>query len=395
MPADIWIACHGPLACNSGEHVRALATELARSGHAITVCVPEITPDDGGLPAAVRVSTFAEAMRGPAVAPPALVHLWTPRERMRRFHEAVCRRFAADIPHIVHLEDHEGLILARQMRLATAEIDDIRDGLRPLDVPDHLTHPMLGGRLLATAAGITALAEPLVAALPAGLPVAVIHPGFDPAFAAPRPGAARAVRARLGLPPDRHVVTYTGNVHAANVDEVRSLFIAVALVNRMGLALTIVRTGQDHVPLVDHGADILRGHTIDLGIVPRDELPDLVHAADVLVQPGRVDDWNAHRFPSKLPDFLVSGRPVILPRVNVGALLAPGREAIVLEEATAESIARTLVEWLPKRDALDAVGRAGAAFAHRELTWGRAAEAVARLYDQVLTAGVSTSSAAT
>jgi glycosyltransferase involved in cell wall biosynthesis len=381
MP-DVWIACHGPLACNSGNHVRALAVELARKGFAVRVCVPERSAADDEVPAEVAVATFAEALRAPVA--PALVHLWTTRERMRHFHAAICRRFGGDVPHVVHLEDDEALLLAEQMRLTPTEIDDVRDGLRPLDVPDHLTHPLLGGRLLATAAGVTALAEPLVEGLAPGLPVAVFRPGYDPIFAAARPAAPRAVRARLGLSADRHLVTYTGNVHTSNVDEVRSLAIAVALVNRMGLPVTLVRTGQDHVPLADHGADVLAANTVALGVVPRDDLPDLVHAADILVQPGRVDRWNAHRFPSKLPDFLVSGRPVILPRVNVGTLLDPGREAIVLAEATAEPIARALLEWLPRRHALDTIGRAGAAFARRELTWSRAADLVAGVYDRIL-----------
>jgi glycosyltransferase involved in cell wall biosynthesis len=299
---------------------------------------------------------------------------------MRHFHEAVCRRFAVQVPHVVHLEDNENILLAQQMRLTAAEIDDVRDGLRPLDVPDHLTHPLHGARLLATARGVTALVEPLVAGLPAGLPVAVFHPGYDPMFAPPRPDAARAVRARLGLAAERHVVTYTGNVHASNVDEVRSLSIAVALANRMGCPLTLIRTGVDHVPLTDHGGDVLHEHVIALGTVPRGDLPDLVHAADLLVQPGRVDAWNSCRFPSKLPDFLVSSRPVILPRVNLGTLVEHGREAIVLPEATAEPIARAMIEWLPQRERLEAIGQAGGAFARRELTWERAADAVAGLY---------------
>lgn len=382
-PPDVWLACHGPLACNSGHHVRALAGELVRRDLRVTVCVPERSPADADLPAAVAVRTFAEAPRS-ADGPPRLLHLWTPRERMRRFHEDVVARFGPDIRLVVHLEDNETLLLAQQMGLTAAEIDDVRDELRPLDVPDHLMHPLLGGRLLAAAAGVTALVAPLVVGLPGTTPTAVFRPGFDPLFAAPRPEAAATVRRRLGIPPGAALVAYTGNVHASNVDEVRSLYIAVALANRMGRPVKLVRTGVDYVPLADHGGDVLREHVRELGTVPRGDLPDLVHAADLLVQPGRVDDWNRLRFPSKLPDYLVSGRPVMLPRVNLGADLEHGREAIVLPEAGAEQIAAALVEWLPQREQLAAIGAGGAEFARRELTWSIAADTVAGLYRRIL-----------
>ena len=382
-PPDAWLACHGPLTCNSGHHVRALAGELVGRDLRVTVCVPERSAADAELPAAVAVRTFAEATRL-TDSPPRLLHLWTPRERMRRFHEDVVARFGPDIRLVVHLEDNETLLLAQQMQLTAAEIDDVRDELRPLDVPDHLTHPLHGGRLLAAAAGVTALVAPLVAGLPGTTPTAVFRPGFDPLFAPPRPGAAAAVRRRLAIPPGFALVAYTGNVHASNVDEVRSLYIAVALANRMGRPVKLVRTGVDYVPLADHGADVLREHVHELGMVPRGDLPDLVHAADLLVQPGRVDDWNRLRFPSKLPDYLVSGRPVMLPRVNLGADLDHGRQAVVLPEAGAEQIAAALVEWLPRRERLAAIGASGAEFARWHLTWSNAADTVAGLYRHLL-----------
>jgi glycosyltransferase involved in cell wall biosynthesis len=386
--ADVWLACHGPLSCNSGQHVAAIAAGLAHRGHRPTICVPERSGDDRAVAESARVLTFGDAARAADISRPDLVHLWTPRERMRRFLDAVHRRHGP-VPHLVHLEDNESLLLRQQLRLLPHETADVADGLRPLDVPDHLAHPQHARNLIAAAAGVTALIESLVAEVPAGVPVAVFRPGFDPAFAAPRPAATRDVRRRLGIADGTALVAYTGNVHAANVEEVRSLYLAVALANRTGLAVTLVRTGVDHVPLADQGLAELRRHTIELGCVPRADLPDLVHAADVLVQPGRADDWNACRVPSKLPEWLVSGRPVILPRVNLGVDLDHGRTAIVLEEATAEGIVAALRTWLPQRDQLAAIGAAGREHALESLTWAAAADAVAELYDRVLHAAAA------
>ena len=378
---EVWIACHGPLSCNSGGHVRPLAVGLARRGYSVTVCVPERADDEGDL-GDVRVTTFAAAIAG-AGPPPDLVHLWTPRERMRRFLAAVCHRHGP-VPHLVHLEDDEGLLVRRQLGLTAADFDQVAGGRRPLEVPDHLAHPGHARQLVAEAAGVTALIEPLLGSVPAGVPKACFRPGFDPAFATPRPEAGRFVRRRLGIDGGCAVVAYTGNVHAANVDEVRSLYLAVALANRAGLPITLVRTGVDFVPLCEHGHAELHRHAIELGHVPRADLPDLVHAADVLVQPGRVDEWNARRVPSKLPEWLVSGRPVILPRVNLGLDLVHGENAIVLPEAMAEPIVAALREWLPRPERLAAIGAAGREFALRKLTWEAATDAVADLYGRVL-----------
>ena len=43
--------------------------------------------------------------------------------------------------------------------------------------------------------------------------------------------------------------------------------------------------------------------------------------ADVLVQPGRAGPFNDYRLPSKLPEFLSAGRPVVLPATNLARQL--------------------------------------------------------------------------
>ena len=301
---------------------------------------------------------------------------------MRLFYQELCRRFGENLPYIVHLEDNETLLLQQQMRLSADDITDVREGLRPLSVPNHLTHPLHGEQFIAGAAGVTALIDALVSHIPMATPTAVFWPGFDPIFAKRRPEAGDVIRRRFRIPDTCFLTTYTGNVHSSNVDEVRSLYVAVAIANRMGLPLKLIRTGIDYVPLTDHGSDELRAHAIELGMVARDELPNLVHAADILVQPGRVDVWNSFRVPSKLPDFLASGRPVMLPRVNLGTILTHGHNAIVLPEATAERIAASLLEWLPRRSRLVAIGAAGAMFAKDSLAWPRAGATVTALYDQ-------------
>ena len=172
-------------------------------------------------------------------------------------------------------------------------------------------------------------------------------------------------------------------MHFSNADEIRSLYIAVALVNRMGMPLTLIRTGDDSVPLAEHGADLLKENAIELGRVPKVRLPLLLQLADVLVQPGLNDRWNRMRVPSKLPEFLVSGRPVVLPRANLGAVLQTEKNAFVLEDATASSIADTLIMSLPDKNLRERIGFNGRKFALEHLQWNKAALSVENLYNEI------------
>ena len=71
---------------------------------------------------------------------------------------------------------------------------------------------------------------------------------------------------------------------------------------------------------------------VTLGRVDRPFLIDLLKSADVFVQPGRPGPFNDYRLPSKLPEFMAVGRPIILPATNVGLRLRPGVEAMLLTE---------------------------------------------------------------
>ena len=76
-----------------------------------------------------------------------------------------------------------------------------------------------------------------------------------------------------------------------------------------------------------------------LGWVSRSELPDIMSAADMFVQPGHPGPFNDYRIPCKLPEYFAMGRPVILPRTNLGLKVENGREGYVLDNVDAEGIA--------------------------------------------------------
>jgi glycosyltransferase involved in cell wall biosynthesis len=381
----VCIVCHGPLSSNSGRHVSSLAKELQSIGWSTVICVPSIDYSEETSLEGVAIYTFQDFLDSPNRFDCDLYHYWTPREVIRSFHVALCRESKDDsIKYVIHFEDDESILLRDQIKLPDAIEHCQIDAFSNIQIPPHLTHPVFGRHFAEKASGLTALTSTLLEDF-ALKSKAVFWPGYDDHFEEIAANdSLEAARRELDIPRDNYIITYIGNLHCSNLEEVRSLYIAVALVNRMGLPLTLIRTGHDSVPLSSHGVKLLKENVRELGHVPKARLPVFLQLADILIQPGRDDTWNRKRVPSKLPEFLVSGRPVVLPRANLGVILRDGKDAIVLEHATAASITETLLKFLPEPALRAEIGSGGRLFALEHLQWKKAANSVDRLYKQIL-----------
>jgi len=378
---NVLLVSHTDFTGNSALHVVAIAAELARLGLDPVVAVPQ-RPHEIGEISDVAVPTvayrdvldarFADG-RGPDI-----VHAFSPRELVRRLIVDVVDRF--DVPYVVHLEDNDEAILAAHLGVEAALLRRL-----PIPILDELVgpshaQPARARRLLALAGGVTVITRRLLELVPEDVPTRVVHAGYDPRLLDAAPSRA-AARAALTLPDDAFVLAYTGSVHAANLDEVSTLYDAVGALRADGRRVVLVKTGTDdpermHLPAL---GEALR----DLGRVPRTRVAEVLAAADALVQPGAPGVFNDFRFPSKLPDFLASGRPVVLPRTNIGADLENGVDALLLEDGTTGELVAAL-ELLADDPALRArLGARGRAFALEHLSWSASAERVADLYTEV------------
>jgi glycosyltransferase involved in cell wall biosynthesis/2-polyprenyl-3-methyl-5-hydroxy-6-metoxy-1,4-benzoquinol methylase len=369
-------------------HLFSIANVLTDLGHSCAVCVPgrPETVLDHGQPR-FQVLDYDQAVRyGVSFRngrPPDLVHAWTPRELVRKMTVSLARRYA--IPYFVHFEDNEIVILLDELpgwslggleSLPTRALDAL--------VQNHRTHPHRSRRFLATAVGVTVLIERLLEFKPEHVPGKVFFPGHDTDFVK-IDGHDKEQRATLGVASDELLVVYTGNVHNSNFKEVRSLLLAVALANRRGFRVKLVKTGWSHYVLPELSNPEIAQHVIDLGFVARKDVPRLLAAADVLVQPGRSNEFNDYRFPAKLPEFLASGRPVILPRTNVGLLLKDGEEALLLDQGHSLEITDALLRLAADPDLRARIGRGGRAFALCNLDWAKNVATLPSFYDDCLT----------
>jgi glycosyltransferase involved in cell wall biosynthesis len=165
-----------------------------------------------------------------------------------------------------------------------------------------------------------------------------------------------------------------------------SLYVAVKLLERRGRRVKLVRLGETKLTGTadPRGFLALMDGMVEMGPVPWREIPGYLALADAYVQPGAADDFNRYRLPSKLPEFLAMGRPVILPHCNIGAELTEGENALLLTEGTSEEIASRVERLMDDPDLARRLGTEARRFALANLSWRDNAASLARFYRKLL-----------
>jgi glycosyltransferase involved in cell wall biosynthesis len=383
---NILFVNYGGFDSQSAIHIHHFANELVRRGVGCTVAVPN-RPETVSLIGDARFSaiSFEQARAAPHAFPdgrgPDLVHAWTPREIVREFVEPIVLWHGC--PYVIHLEDNEeklvgdmlGMTVAQLKQLSTVDLDRL--------IPSHLSHPRRAKQFMERACGITVIIDRLLEFKPAHLPGQIIWPSYSEFFSK-LPPSNPDLRRKLGIAEDTFVVVYPGNVHASNREEVRSLYLAISLLNRRGYKARLVRLGIGHVPLSDVDLEASNPYCIELGFRPNKFVAECLSMADALVQPGSANPFNDYRFPSKLPEFLVSGRPVVLPYSNIGRDLEDGVNCLRLRTGRPQEIADALATLIDDPQRRLSIGQAGHDFAVCRFSWAHNAEKLHRFYEKLL-----------
>ena len=380
---NILFVLYHDFGANSAVHVHNFANQLASFGHHVAVAVPNQKETAASLgQQSYATANFSEVdgswdVLFPDARPPAVVHAWTPRENVRLFCEKL--RGLCAFVLVVHMEDNEELIL--EVNLGTPFEKLAR--MPALRVPFNLSHPQNYRAFLRSASGVTIIMDRLEKLVPAGVPKMVLWPGANTdVFASDRPDNALA--RSLDIPDEATVLCYTGNVHSANAREVRSLYLAVAMLNREGFPTALVRAGRDYAPFLGPDEEWAHRHSIELGYVDHTEIGRVLSLADVLVQPGAADQFNEYRLPAKLPEFFAMGRPVILPRVNVGRFVTHGEDAWVLPKVDALGIVETLHRFHDNPELVERLSIGAKAFASEHFSWKKNSQQLDQFYSNVL-----------
>ena len=366
---NILFVNYGDFTTNSLNHIGGFANTLCAAGHACVVAVPHGRDTLQHIDRPLFIAaTFEEVLSLPKIFPngrPAdLIHAWTPREGVRKFVLAYQRQCPAPARLVVHLEDNERFLLESYTGRTFAALRDAPLADTAAWIVDGLPHPVRHETFLRLADGVTHIVDRLHEFVPADVPAQLLPPGVDFSLYAPLPPDPE-LRAELKVRDDERVIVFTGSNTFANEAEMRELYVAVVLLNQRGTPTRLIRTGFNSPSFVAGLSPDLQRHVLDLGFVAKPLLPRLLALADVLVQPGRPGPFNDYRLPSKLPEFLAAGKPVVLPAANLAHLLEDGRDALFLRFGTPEDIAETC-ERLFADDSLRAsLGECAAAFARR------------------------------
>ena len=380
---NILFVLYHDFAANSAVHVHNFANELATRGHATAVTYPDGEDTGTGLgEQRYTIQTFAQIDGSwtrcfPNGQPPDVVHAWTPRENVRLFCEKL--HSLCEFTLIIHLEDNEEIILEVNLGRPFEELARADNAI----FPGNLSHPHNYRRFLASAAGVTLIMDRLEKFVPAGVPTYILWPGADRTLFFPRP-KDETLLSSLGVPEENVVLCYTGNVHSANAREVRSLYLAAAMLTREGIPTTLIRTGRDFSPFLGPDEEWARSVSVELGYVDYDDIARVLSLADLLIQPGTANAFNEYRLPGKLPEFFAMGRPVVVPETNVGRFLRHAEDAWVLPRVDAMGIVGAVTAL--RRDPETAVRLSDGAlrFSETHFNWARNTEGLETFYKDII-----------
>ena len=267
---------------------------------------------------------------------PDIIHAWTPREIVRKHCGLLMEKFPTS-KLIVHLEDNEEIVVEKILGLPKAIIESLPNEKLQAITPDTLSHYKYYKHFLRDAHGVTIIVDTLLEFVPDSKPYMILWPIIDTVVYSPQEMSVN-LREGLGIKPEECIVCYIGSAHSVNAHEVRSLYVAVALANREGLPVRLIRAGRDECNLLGEQDEWARKYCIELGFIERKDIPSYLALADILIQPGKADRFSNYRFPSKIPEFLSMGKPVAVPDANIGRLLKHKQEAFIMEQGDALGI---------------------------------------------------------
>ncbi len=383
---NILFANYGDFTSNSLNHIGIFAAGLTGLGHDCIVAVPwGVDTLHVVHQPRFTAALFADVLAGRVGFPDGrradIVHAWTPREAVRRFVLAYQRSAHARV--VVHLEDNEDHLFAARHGLDRDALLDLPEEQLSALADDVLTHPRRARQFMRACDGATVIIPALARMLPADLPHITLYPALDPTLFSKFPSRSEA-RRELGLDENARVISYPGGSNFANEAELRDLYACIALLNARGCPVTLLRTGHDSDVFAASLPAGCHDHVVHLGFVPRERIPMILAAADLLVQPGDPGPYNDLRLPSKVPEFLAAGRPVILPASNIASSLRHGTDAWIVSDGRPETLADACEYLLRTPELAATLGKNAAEFARSQFEFRQQCALLAGCYADVL-----------
>ena len=365
---NILFVLYWDFTANSANPLVLYARELHARGHNCAIAVPaRLETVAIHEQPAFRPVLYADAIAQPRSVfpdgrPADVIHACTPREIVRQFLMPYLAK--QPTPLVFYLEDNEFWISTRGIGIDEAKVFRLTDREIAERLPVAYVHPFDYESLIGLADAVAVIQSKLEVVVPPWVPVETVMIGVDVNFFSPRPPDL-SLRKKYGVAEDEKIIVYHGGVNGFTAFGIETLCRAVGLINQQGYSCRLLRSGVVPLEFLGRLPREIASAIVDLGVLPKHELPALLALADVFVQPGRVDAFEDLRLPGKVPEFLAMGRPVIMPNVNIAHLFDDGVNAVLMQTGSAEEIAEKCIGLFADRQRADAIGRAGRVFAEQ------------------------------
>ncbi len=359
---------YSDLNCNSGYHVDIFASKLVGLGH--EVMVVHAGNEELSEPLIYRTSSHADfsanTRRHLREFRPDIVCAWTPREVVRLLWEKICKVSSEKYKLVIHFEDNEVLLA----EACQPEIIAAGSNLGFFD-------PEQGQGFIEQADAFTFVTDSLRDIVPVGeRQYLTLGAPYDDRLFGQKP-RNDGWRHEHGIADDSMVIVYAGNVHRVNREDVGFLYQAVESLAEH-LSVKLVRTGMG-MPV--EGAE---DYLVDLGFVSRRDLPEIMAAADLFVQPGRPGPFENYRFPSKIPEMMAIGRPIICPDLPCLSAFADREEVFKCEMNHSDDICEAVIEVTTTLGLVEKLSAGSAQAAERECHPKVKVDSLIEYYHQIM-----------
>ena len=124
-----------------------------------------------------------------------------------------------------------------------------------------------------------------------------------------------------------------------------------------------------------------------LGQLPYEQVPEHLAQADILVIPRPDTRTCRFGFPSKLPEYLAMGKPVVATRVgDLTRVITNRKNGILIPPGSVDHLVEAMLE-LRSETSRAALGAAGRKLAEEELTWEKVGGRAAEFFRKIMRAG--------
>ncbi|MGH8297512.1 MAG: glycosyltransferase, partial [Steroidobacteraceae bacterium] len=202
---------------------------------------------------------------------------------------------------------------------------------------------------------------------------------FPPLIEAADEATVRQLRGELDIPPDAHVIGYTGSFAAyQRLDLLFEAFAQALAVDPKLMLVCVGASAEARAAAFAQFAPHARARVRILAPESRDRMPGYLALADCLISLRPSSD----NLPLKVLDYMAAGRPIVATRGRAHEPVLNGERAFLCEAST-ESVKAAILEVFSAPQRARAVARAARSHALQYYGWDRFVQLIEGLYGNI------------